>query len=644
LAQAQALASFPGAHPLGFSSCLRSTPQHLLAKMVAGPSSSRVAPATLLPAARRRLLADLKRLQEEPIPLASAAPCSDADLSLWNGVIGCEMEVTHIGLVTVPLHFLIDFPSDYPSSAPSIGFSFDFDYRSGASYIQDSGRLKGKKVICLDVLGNFGHVHTEWKREVGSGWSPAYTVSTLLVQLQSVLCDLGERQAQRERDLTYQTAVRFCERNPEAMLEILDEDDIRQSHKRRNREQRLVAICRGDEQLAERARKFARTTGVSARLEHMEMLLELLSDVASTAAGCSSQEGADSEPSCAAEPAVDTNICCWSTGKLYTQALLGVGLSREKRNLATAAELLSKEAFDGGLRQNTNKSGFEFFLPVWINEAHAAGRKEWRDTLMQSCRAIGSKVYEASDDDAAILEVFPRLVNQMVVEMMKPEAGKSEAIALFEALCNFWRTFRWLVDTRPTLREKSARALTNFVADERNRHKDRCPDLGALLVQWTVLQGYPSCPELQAFVDAYSDENSLRWVMWWQRSGTRPEGGAVFEATKVSREILMFQMMVVDVVIGDPAQTVKDMEASNCKLPVRLEELQTRWRERKQSIRDWGAYFQCIGAARPQFQSTADWIASCARRAAEKGPKYGGGKGDGKGKGSSKGKGKGKGF
>jgi hypothetical protein len=59
-------------------------------------------------AAKTRILSDLKHLQEEPIPLAAAAPCSD-DISLWNGIIGTQMEVTHIGFVTVPLHFLIGF-------------------------------------------------------------------------------------------------------------------------------------------------------------------------------------------------------------------------------------------------------------------------------------------------------------------------------------------------------------------------------------------------------------------------------------------------------------------------------------------------------------------------------------------------------
>eukprot|EP00435_Cladocopium_sp_Y103_P060335 s288_g22.t1 len=149
-------------------------------------------------AAKKRILSDLKHLQEEPIPLAAAAPCSD-DISLWNGIIGTQMEVTHIGFVTVPLHFLIEFPCDYPSSAPKIGFSFEFEYRGGASYIMREGRLVGKKVICLDVLGNFDFVHTEWKQTVGSGWSPAYTVTTLLIQLQSVLSDLGDNMSQKER-------------------------------------------------------------------------------------------------------------------------------------------------------------------------------------------------------------------------------------------------------------------------------------------------------------------------------------------------------------------------------------------------------------------------------------------------------------
>merc|ERR1740138_588278 len=246
--------------------------------------------AAVLPATQRRLLADLKRLQEEPIPLAAAQPCCDHDITLWDGVVGVEMEVTHFGSVTVPLHFLIDFPADYPQSAPNIGFSFEFEYRGGAQYVMPNGRLKGKKVICLDVLGNFQSYHREWKDTVGSGWSPAYTVTTLLVQLQSVLCDLGKQMSQRERDVTYQSAVRFCEKHASAMLELLDEEEIRDRREQRKVSGRITKICSGDEALAQRVEAFAKSRGLAADAAGLEAFLSLLSDVArgtSTSAGAS---------------------------------------------------------------------------------------------------------------------------------------------------------------------------------------------------------------------------------------------------------------------------------------------------------------------------------------------------------------------
>merc|ERR1712232_1356670 len=185
---------------------------------------------------------------------------------------------------------------------------------------------------------------------------------------------------------------------------------------------------------------------------------------------------------------------------------------------------------------------------------------------------------------------------------------------------------------------------SKFVIDETSRHKDNTPDLGVALVLFTVFQGHEGCPTRDDFIRAYFDENSLRWVMWWQRSGTRPEPMPVFQATQVSREICMFQMMVVDIVIAEASATLKEMEVTNCKMPQRLEQLQVQWREKKSSIVNWASYFSCIGMSQPSFPSESAWIADCVSRAAAKGPKYGGAKGDAKGgagKGDGKGKGKG---
>merc|ERR1719223_462394 len=159
------------------------------------------------------------------------------------------------------------------------------------------------------------------------------------------------------------------------------------------------------------------------------------------------------------------------------------------------------------------------------------------------------------------------------------------------------------------------------------------------LVLFTVCQGLPQCPARREFVQAYADENSLRWVMWWQRSNTTPAANPVFEATKVSRDIAMFQLMVVDVVIGDVAETLPAMEATNCKLPEMLEKLQGLWRDRKSSTTSWAKYYQHLGIQPPAntTEQINAWIAQSVQRAAAKGPRYGGAKGGSKGGGGGKG-------
>ena len=134
--------------------------------------------ATLPRTAIKRLQRDFQQLQKEPLVGANAEPTDD--ISLWNGVIQVPLVIDGKE-VAAPLHFRIDFPAAYPNEAPNVGFSTDFPYNMGASYTQPDGRLAGCKVVCLDLLGNFAYIHTEWKASEGSGWSPAYGVSTLLV-------------------------------------------------------------------------------------------------------------------------------------------------------------------------------------------------------------------------------------------------------------------------------------------------------------------------------------------------------------------------------------------------------------------------------------------------------------------------------
>ena len=133
---------------------------------------------------KNRIIKDYEAFLSNPIEGCHVA-MREGNLYLWDAIIMWEIVNRPI-----PLHLLIAFPQDYPTSAPSVGFSCsNIGYQDGATSIEQSptSPLKGKLTICLDILGNFAQYHKEWASTAKSGWSPAYTVSSLLVNLQAVL-------------------------------------------------------------------------------------------------------------------------------------------------------------------------------------------------------------------------------------------------------------------------------------------------------------------------------------------------------------------------------------------------------------------------------------------------------------------------
>ncbi len=49
-----------------------------------------------------------------------------------------------------------------------------------------------------------------------------------------------------------------------------------------------------------------------------------------------------------------------------------------------------------------DKSTFEFFLPVWINKAHAADQQTWQHELIRQVKMIAAKAFEVSDEEEAL--------------------------------------------------------------------------------------------------------------------------------------------------------------------------------------------------------------------------------------------------
>merc|ERR1712203_270006 len=109
--------------------------------------------------ARRRLMRDFKRLQEDPPAGVSGAP-TDNNILLWNAVI--------FGPADTPFEdgtfkLTIEFTEEYPNKPPVVRFISKMFHPN--VYADGS--------ICLDILQN--------------RWSPTYDVSSILTSIQSLL-------------------------------------------------------------------------------------------------------------------------------------------------------------------------------------------------------------------------------------------------------------------------------------------------------------------------------------------------------------------------------------------------------------------------------------------------------------------------
>uniref|UniRef100_A0A6I8P0G3 E2 ubiquitin-conjugating enzyme n=1 Tax=Ornithorhynchus anatinus TaxID=9258 RepID=A0A6I8P0G3_ORNAN len=113
--------------------------------------------------ARRRLMRDFKRLQEDPPAGVSGAP-SENNIMVWNAVIfGFSFGLNFAFFTAGTFKLTIEFTEEYPNKPPTVRFVSKMFHPN--VYADGS--------ICLDILQN--------------RWSPTYDVSSILTSIQSLL-------------------------------------------------------------------------------------------------------------------------------------------------------------------------------------------------------------------------------------------------------------------------------------------------------------------------------------------------------------------------------------------------------------------------------------------------------------------------
>jgi len=111
--------------------------------------------------ASKRITNELKDLRKDPPTSCSAGPIGD-DIYKWEGCIFGPEDSPYVGGM---FHLAIDFPVDYPFRPPHVRFTTKIYHPN----INASG------LICLDILKG--------------QWSPALTISKVLLSITSLLTD-----------------------------------------------------------------------------------------------------------------------------------------------------------------------------------------------------------------------------------------------------------------------------------------------------------------------------------------------------------------------------------------------------------------------------------------------------------------------
>ena len=451
------------------------------------------------------------------------------------------------------MHFLLEFTEEYPMKPPNIGFSVRFNYKSGVISQIHAGKLKDKHGVCLNLVGNYANFHTEWKTTKNEGWSPAYNVATLLVNVQSILLDT------------------IAVANKEQYHNEYDFDDYQ---------------GRGKSQDFQNALLYKDCENYRAKNELPEEIMALLRDDAVVASRGNS-----------ALRSVEERQECWYTKACNTEDTLGYGVqlkvvgdAHKRYILYTDGDFISHTAYKDGLRLYPNKDTFQYFLPAWINPKHAEEKQEWVKLIHESLTTLG-KAMNLTNIDDIVLKIYPELINSLVVSMMDATSDVSASLKMFRCILNLWRTFYFLSFDDQRVRNTALRIVRTFISREDSRRKQTTPNIGYVLAMATILHPDEDI-DWSDFVSAYLDEFVLRCVFWWQKDRVEILPANTFKASEIGRKNSLFQLLFQHLVIGENIkEAVAELDSTSCILPGKLDELLREWKSTVNRLTKWSAFY-----------------------------------------------------
>ncbi|KAH3758444.1 Ubiquitinconjugating enzyme subfamily protein [Pelomyxa schiedti] len=550
----------------------------------------------------KRLTQDLRELAENPIENVSAEPLPE-NIFEWH----CNFAQSG-----GTYHLVLYFPPNYPAKSPSAEFVPSFSFSGGATKTGP----KGGTQVCLSIFSDFAIYHTEWANEKGTGWSPSYTVQTVLLNLVSFI---NERSSSGNAALAQAFVCKDCGHSHASPKPPLPTAEELQAATKRTAAKAATAVT-------------ATATTASA----------------------------------STNSAVSEFIKCYVSKVEFLSAppatVFGFGINKSgtpyNPSLTSPCEFMTYDSFQmlkaSGRVESVMREELHFFIPQYINAAHGA---TIAPLFEAACVSItGSPKFTAQ----LVLQVLPKLMNSSVVAFMNGTTFTSERA--LHGYFFFHRLFLWAVyEKYPELLPLVTQAVSDFVSNPAMRLKSNCPNLGEWLTYLTVVND----PALQwkNICQPVIQETFERNVMWYV--ATNPQladtnnatvnanrVGVTFGATKVSRDLMAFQTRFLDV--AKPAsmqpQQIAARYDANYGLPTaEMQQGMQAVCAKIKSVSNYNEWFSVIQAPSPKnlcavlCESVTSSMSKPGYTKTGKGGRGGGGNNNNQGGGRGRGRGRGRG-
>jgi len=470
----------------------------------------------------RRLMKDIKELAmcAGDFPNVSAAPLED-NIYLWHA----NVTAPDGKLKGLCVHLEIQFPSSYPRNPPKI------KCLTPIRHPNVFGRY-----ICLTML-----LKRKYNDDPHEGWTGAYTVASILLQLQSFLFsdhvtqdinDYNGRAYVKKnyvQDTSIASLANFqCKRCRHTGIRPFPPIGFKLDHEFQSPEERFSRewevyqeTCPKNEFIHHKqARRAAKREFICRRIEEEKVQTAKKSEreLNSTAAfpkKCSHILVEYLDPYeilmvAMLYPTWDTvnekynlqekfESSCFFTKLDYREAALGYGVrvqydpfkQKEIRQLSSDLDLISWHAWKK-LKHRISAWGNEcdLYIPLVLNDSHMRNSKQLMWTQLRKLASVSAG---DDDHDERILDALCALMNSMVVGMLKIEGEVRmwHSEKALQGYCRFHQLLLHVCNDCPEIRQLAESKVENFIKNPRARHKKGgTPDLGRLLVMLSVSDKY----------------------------------------------------------------------------------------------------------------------------------------------------------